>query len=199
MKNTFKFLGLAVIALVMSFTTFHEKKIVVIDAGHGGKDHGATFEDHTEKTIADAISKKILALNNTGNVKIVLLRNSDEFKTLEERLDAINNLNPDLVISLHVNQNPNTTVKGIEAFVSEDNIKYDISKAFATELLESLSEERLENRGVKNAPFMILRKSNSPAITLELGFLSNEEDRHYITSEDGQDEIASRIYKYVSK
>lgn len=199
MKNTFKFLGLAVIALVMSFTTFHEKKIVVIDAGHGGKDYGATFEDHTEKTIADAISKKILALNNTGNVKIVLLRNSDEFKTLEERLDAINNLNPDLVISLHVNQNPNTTVKGIEAFVSEDNIKYDISKAFATELLESLSEERLENRGVKNAPFMILRKSNSPAITLELGFLSNEEDRHYITSEDGQNEIASRIYKYVSK
>jgi len=199
MKNMFKFLGLAVIALVMSFTTFHEKKIIVIDAGHGGKDHGSTFEEHTEKTIADAISKKILALNNSGNVKIVLLRDSDEFKSLEDRVEAINGLNPDLVISLHVNQNPNKTAKGIEAFVSEDNVKYDVSKAYATELLSSLSEERLENRGVKNAPFMILKKSNCPAITLELGFISNEEDRHYITSEDGQNEIASRIYNYVSK
>jgi len=199
MKNTFRILGIAMLVFTMSFTSFNDKKIIVIDAGHGGKDHGAKFENHIEKDIAEAISKKIQALDNSEDIEITLLRDTDEFKTLQERVDAINNLNADLVISLHVNQNSNNSVTGIEAFVSEDNAKFDVSKTHAAELLSSLSTETLKSRGVKLAPFFILKKSNSPAVTLELGFLSNANDRNYITSEYGQNEIASKIFNYVSK
>lgn len=199
MKNTFRFLGIALLVFTMSFSSFCEKKIIVIDAGHGGKDHGSTFENHTEKNIVDGISKKIHALDNSEDIEIVLIRSADEFKSLQDRVDAINKLHADLVISLHVNQNANNQASGIEAFISEENEKFDTSKQHATELLASLSTETLKSRGVKVAPFFILKKSQSPAVTIELGFLSNENDRKYITSEEGQNEIASKIFNYVSK
>ncbi|MNE47673.1 N-acetylmuramoyl-L-alanine amidase [compost metagenome] len=83
--------------------------------------------------------------------------------------------------------------------MNEDNKNYESSKMHAETLLNSLSTETLKSRGVKMAPFFILKKSNSPAVTLELGFLSNENDRKYITSDEGQNEIASKIYNHVSK
>ena len=46
---------------------------------------------------------------------------------------------------------------------------------------------------------MVLKKSNAAAVTLELGFLSNAADREYLTSDAGQNEIASKISSYVSK
>jgi len=199
MKSTFRILGIAMLVFTMSFASFHDKKIIVIDAGHGGHDFGATIDEHTEKAISASIAKKIKDLDNSENIEIVLLREADEFKSLQDRVDAINKLNADLVISLHVNRTPNVSASGIEAFVNEDNKNYESSKMHAETLLNSLSTETLKSRGVKMAPFFILKKSNSPAVTLELGFLSNENDRKYITSDEGQNEIASKIYNHVSK
>lgn len=199
MKNTFRILGIAMLVFTMSFTSFNDKKIIVIDAGHGGHDFGATIDEHTEKAIAESISKKIKALDNNEDIEIVLLRENDEFKSLQDRVDAINKLNADLVISLHVNRNPNISASGIEIFVNEDNKNYESSKKHAEELVNILSTETLKSRGVKIAPFYILKNSNSPAMTIELGFLSNENDRKYITSDEGQNEIASKIYNHVSK
>jgi len=199
MKYAFRILGIAMLVFTMSFTAFNDKKIIVIDAGHGGHDFGATMDEHTEKAIAESISKKIKALDNNENIEIVLLREADEFKSLQDRVDAINKLNADLVISLHVNRNPNVLASGVEVFVNEDNKNYESSKKHAEELINILSTETLKSRGVKIAPFYILKKSNSPAVTIELGFLSNENDRKYITSDEGQNEIASKIYNYVNK
>lgn len=199
MKNTFRILGIAMLVFTMSFTSFNDKKIIVIDAGHGGHDFGATIDEYTEKAIAESISKKIKALDNNENIEIVLLREADEFKSLQDRVDAINKLNADLVISLHVNRNTNVLASGVEVFVNEDNKNYETSKKHAEELAKSLSTETLKSRGVKIAPFYILKNSNSPAVTIELGFLSNENDRKYITSDEGQNEIASKIYNHVSK
>ena len=199
MKHAFRILGMALLVGAMSFTTPKNKKLIVIDAGHGGHDVGATHGFHSEKEITAKIAKKIKGLNTSDQVEIVLLRNDDEFKSLAERVDAINNLNADLVLSLHVNKTPNESTSGIEAFVSEQNAKYDDSKAHAEELVSILSTEKIKSRGVKTAPFMVLKKSNTAAVTLELGFLSNPTDREYLTSNSGQNEIASKISSYLSK
>lgn len=199
MKHAFRILGMALLVGAMSFTTPANKKLIVIDAGHGGHDVGATHGFHSEKEITSKIAKKIKSLNTNDNVEIILLRNDDEFKSLADRVDAINNLNADLVLSLHVNKNPNETASGIEAFVSEENAKYEDSKAHAEELVSILSTEKIKSRGVKMAPFMVLKKSNTAAVALELGFLSNTSDREYLTSDLGQNEIASKISSYLSK
>lgn len=199
MKHAFRILGMALLVGAMSFTTPENRKLVVIDAGHGGHDIGATHGFHSEKEITSKIAKKIKGLNTNGNVDIILLRDNDDFKSLADRVDEINKLNADLVLSLHVNKNQNELASGIEAFVSDDNAKYEDSKAHAEELVSILSTEKIKNRGVKIAPFMVLKKSNTAAVTLELGFISNVTDREYLTSDTGQNEIASKISSYLSK
>ena len=79
-----------------------------------------------------------------------------------------------------------------KGFISSNHEK---AKEQAEKLLNAISNDKLQSRGVKQANFMILKKSNCPAITLELGYLSNENDRNYITSEEGQNEIAENIVK----
>ncbi len=199
MKNAFRILGIALLVFTMSFTSPSSKKRIVIDAGHGGHDMGSTFGFHTEKEIVSKISQKIKGLNTNSDVEIVLIRDNDEFKSLADRVEKINSLNADLVLSLHVNSTKNETSSGIEAFVSDENAKYEDSKAHAEELVALLSNEKLQNRGVKTAPFMVLKKTNTAAVTLELGFLSNPSDRNYITSQAGQNEIASKIAAYLTK
>lgn len=199
MKNALRILGIALLVFTMSFTSPSSKKLIVIDAGHGGHDMGSTYGFHTEKEIVSKISQKIKGLNTNSEVEIVLIRDNDEFKSLADRVEKINSLNADLVLSLHVNSTKNETSSGVEAFVSEQNAKYEDSKAHAEELVALLSNEKLQNRGVKTAPFMVLKKTNTAAVTLELGFLSNPNDRKYITSDSGQNEIASKISSYLTK
>jgi len=199
MKNTFRILGIALLAFTMSFTTPGSKKLIVIDAGHGGHDIGSTYGFHSEKEIVSKIAKKIATLNRNSEIEIVLTRDNDEFSSLQDRIDKINQLQPDLVLSLHVNQSKNETASGIEAFVCDANEKFEDSKAKAEELVALLSTDKLKSRGVKTAPFAVLKKAKTAAITLELGFLSNAEDRGYLTSDSGQKEIAEKIVDYLNR
>jgi N-acetylmuramoyl-L-alanine amidase len=56
----------------------------------------------------------------------------------------------------------------------------------------------LVNGGIKTASYFILKKSNVPSMLVQLGFLTNEKDRKYISSEKGQTEIAKNILKFIS-
>ncbi|MGB0269928.1 MAG: N-acetylmuramoyl-L-alanine amidase family protein, partial [Bacteroidia bacterium] len=59
------------------------------------------------------------------------------------------------------------------------------------------SESKLKSRGVKQAGFLVLWKTSMPAILVETGFITNQEDRNYLASERGQDTIAQGILKAV--
>ena len=200
MKNLFKALLLVVAFATVSFISSEKETInVVIDAGHGGHDFGVKHDDLLEKDLADKISKKIEALNSDKNIKFFFTRNDDKFVELAERTNFINSIKPDLVLSLHVNQNKNITASGFEIFVSDKSVAYEKSNELAQKLVLDFEKNiPLKNRGVKKAPFWILKNSEVPALTLEMGFLSNTTDREYITSEEGQNQIAQTILNFVS-
>lgn len=200
MKTTIKVLGILSTALLFGLFAFkppEEKKVVVIDAGHGGHDFGVTIYDIQEKAISEIIAKKIKALNKDSNINIVLLREGDHFMELSERVSIINNLKPDLLISLHVNSSTNAESNGADAFISSKKEFYEKSKENAEKIINGISGENLSKRKVAEAPFYILKNSNCPAITLEMGFLSNNKDRVYLTSESGQNEIAANILESI--
>ena len=176
-----------------------EKKIIVIDAGHGGQDFGAKNEEWNEKNLTSLIAKKIKEMHSDSDVEIHFTRTDDEFMDLKKRSDFINNLKADLVISLHVNQNKNTDANGFEVFISDQNNLIEESKVFAEKLTSKLSKTQLRNRGLKFAPFWILKNSLCPSMVVELGFISNENDRKFITSEKGQTEIAKYIVDFISE
>ncbi|MDQ6470001.1 N-acetylmuramoyl-L-alanine amidase [Flavobacterium sp. LHD-80] len=199
MKNKIKLLGI-LCSLVFGFLAFTtlDKKVVVIDAGHGGEDVGAKVSEFEEKLITEAVAKRIKEQNKNANVEIVLLREGDVNMALKERVLAINNLKPDLVISLHISANSNSNANGVEAYISSKKTFYDQSKEIAETVISNIATTgNLTKRTVSEAPFFILKNSDCPTMLLEMGFLSNEKDRNYITTEKGQDEIAAKILESV--
>jgi len=202
MKNKMKFLavlGILTIFLSLAFKPLNDKKVIIIDAGHGGKDFGAQISGEFEKKIVENIANKISLLNGKGEVEIVLLRENDSFIELSERVTKINNINPSLLISLHINASKNIAENGVSAYVSKQNIFYEKSLESAKTLVEKISNEKLAKGEVKDANLFLIKNSKCPALLLEVGYLSNENDKTYITSENGQNEIAKKIFEFIKK
>lgn len=200
MKKQFKLLTyLSVFAILISFafTSISNKKIIVIDAAHGGIDMGASSGTSTEKEIVEKISKKVKALNQNKEIEIVLLRDQDNYIKLTDRLTAINSLIPDLMISLHINHSKDETENGISAFVSKKNQFYTKSVENADRLLTNIASLKLKRGTIKDSNFFLINKSNCPAVILELGYISNTNDKNYLDSEAGQTEIATKILNTI--
>jgi len=94
-------------------------KTVVIDAGHGGQDPGASGRISHEKDIVLAVALKVgtLIKNNFPDVKVIYTRSTDVFIPLHERADIANRNKADLFISIHANANTNKQITGSETYV----------------------------------------------------------------------------------
>jgi len=171
----------------------HPNKIkVVIDAGHGGLDTGAEVNSVLEKQIVADVSAQLKELCTDKNIEIILLRTEDEFMSLQERVAKIEALSPDLVISLHANYSKNRDRNGVEVYVA-DNEYTMRSSFFGTKILESFKRKDFKTSDLKSANFFLLKNLKCPAVTVELGFLSNSEDMKYLNSEFGQKFLAKQI------
>jgi len=171
----------------------HPNKIrVVIDAGHGGIDTGAQSNSILEKQIVADVSSHLKELCSDKNIEVILLRTEDEFMSLQDRLAKIEALSPDLVISLHANYSPDRDRNGVEVFVAENEFTVK-SSYFGTKILESFKRKDFKTSDLKSANFFLLKNLKCPAVTVELGFLSNSEDMKYLNSEFGQKFLAKQI------
>ena len=192
MKNLLRVISVVALGVLLSFSFSKEKKVVVIDAGHGGTDLGATREGVSEKEIVLNVAKKIKALNQNQNLEIILTREDDSYPSLAQRTGKINELKPDYTISLHVNNSPRTTTesKGMEVFVQEN----EVSKKLATKF-----SEKFQATKIRTGNLHMLRESKVPTILLELGFMNNPQEREYLGSEKGQTETAEKILKFIDE
>lgn len=198
MKNPFKIVTVLAACACLAFAQPENKdpKVIVIDVAHGGKDHGATFNEFTEKQIAERVAAKIKALNKDTDIKIHFTRDNDEFVTLEDRVKTINALNPDLVLSLHVNFAKTDEPYGMEFFISDAQDKNKESSIYAGMLADKFEGYDTE---IKQAKFYLLKNIDAPAIVFEMGYLSNEIDRQYLTSERSQETIAATVLEFIQE
>jgi N-acetylmuramoyl-L-alanine amidase len=173
-----------------------KKKTIVIDAGHGGHDFEAKSDNEIESKIVESIAKKITLLNKESDIEIILIRTDDRFISLSERVDFVNKINPSLLISLHVNASKETERNGINAFVSK-NEYYKKSFESADDLISKIANNNLVKGDVQEANLFVTKNSKCPAVVLELGFITNENDKKYISSENGKNEIANRIFEFI--
>ncbi|KQS91360.1 N-acetylmuramoyl-L-alanine amidase [Chryseobacterium sp. Leaf394] len=191
--KTLKLFGCALFAAsFLSFTPLN-KKIIVIDAGHGGDDFGAQHSGFTEKEIVMNIAREIKSHNsNDSEYEIVLTRDSDTNSPLSIRTEIINSMNPVAVISLHVNSSPKpeSDKQGPEIYTQSS----EGSKKLAKIISKNLGECRIEEKNLH-----ILRESNSPAVLVELGFINSTKDRKYLTSAEGQKDVAAKFEKIFSE
>ena len=172
-------------------------KIVVIDAGHGAHDSGATADGIREK---DLTLQFALALNRRlqqdQSIKVYMTREDDTFLQLNERTAMANEIDPDLFISLHINSADNVKASGIETYYTQ---KADTrNKAFATIVQKALIDTfGKRDRGVKSNTYVVTKNTNAPAILIEIGFISNIEDRTMMTASGFDEQYANVLYQCI--
>ncbi|MFO1445091.1 N-acetylmuramoyl-L-alanine amidase [Bacillus sp. Bva_UNVM-123] len=171
-----------------------EGKTIVIDAGHGGFDRGTvglsyeTIEKDLNLTVAHNIKQE---LEKRTRATVVLTREDDsnpgnnQKDSLQKRIELADASSADLFMSIHHDAFTDRDVKGITTHYSshlKDN------KKLAKIMQQSIFRQNIQtrDRGIKDSDFYILKNNSKPAILLELGFTSNEEDEIRMISEEFQ-------------
>lgn len=173
-------------------------KRVFIDAGHGGKDNGATGQGLREKDITLSIAKKVENILLQYQIEVRQSRVKDNYLSLDNRAVMSNKWAADIFISIHVNDASNHSANGIETFSYPGSQKgRELAKAIQNELVDSKLWK--SNRGIKTANFAVLRQTKATAALVELGFINNTHDSNILkTKEDLIAElIANGILNYL--
>lgn len=171
------------------------KRIILLDAGHGGTDTGVKREEFQEKDIALKIATVIQEKNPFENIEFVLLRKGDEQIINTNRAKLINEIKPDLVLSLHANYNVKDSKKGTEIHLSPLNPTFEESKILGEKIGNNISSLGFENLGIVESNAKILRDSQVPIVMIEIGYLTNIEDRKLLTNEENYPKIADKIFE----
>jgi len=174
-----------VILLLKICLVFAQKKVIVIDPGHGGKDSGAIgINLLQEKDVVLNIAKEILSLNKSlfdNELDIYLTRYTDTLISLSDRSRLAKRLKADVFVSLHCNSSQNYS-KGIEVYVhNSGKPKTEEPVALGLSILnESTQKLGFKKRGIKFANFQVLRETIfCPSILVEMGFMTNMDEADY--------------------
>ena len=174
------------------------KRTIVLDAGHGGADTGVKKDEFQEKDIVLKIVNTIKERNPYSDINFVFLRTGDEQIVNANRAKLINELKPDLVLSIHANYNIKDTKKGTEIHVSPMNPYFEQAKAIGEKMSINISSLGFENLGIIETNSKVLRDSQAPVVMIEIGYLTNDDDRKYLTDEKNYDKIADKILESLA-
>ncbi len=170
--------------------------IVVIDAGHGGKDPGGIGHQGVKEKDVDLAIARLIEIEalSEPELKIILTRRSDVYVPLRERTGMANRLGASLYLSIHANIHSDRRVRGTETLLPESwKGRSFRSLTLARNLQANLVRELWSrDRGVKYQR-LYLRWSQVPAALVEVGFLSNPEEARLLQSISYQDRIARSI------
>lgn len=168
---------------------------ICIDPGHGGADPGAVGSRMLkEADLALAISKEIIFQLSQRGIDGFLTRETDEYVALHERVDR--GKGALCLVSIHCNAAINPAANGTETIHSGGK-----SKALANYLQQAMTRwVGLRSRGLKLSPskeiparLYMVTVPEIPAVILELGFITNDDDAAVLSSVDGQKRMAHAV------
>lgn len=187
-------------------------KTIVIDPGHGGIDGGTYHKDGTlEKHINLSVAIKLKRVLERSGAKVVMTRTKDESldyknnksksrhkRDLIARVDIINEVNPDVFLSLHVNAERNSpATRGPMVFyyrTSEESRRLaELIQARLEEVYKSAGQEVRKRKPYANSSLFLLCNAKTPGVIIEMGFMTNATDRKLLQNAEFQNKIASAI------
>ncbi len=181
-------------------------KIVVIDAGHGKNDNGASGNGLTEKNVNLQIVQKLYALLEADpDIKVYATRLDDSYPTNASRAQMANEV-ADLFVSIHQNSSTSSTPQGTEVLymnhtneLSVPSSKLTSKAAAQIALTWVINALGTTNRGIKERPdLIVLNQTNVPAILIETCFISNPDDASKVNNEENINKLAGNIYSAIS-
>ncbi|WP_396125756.1 N-acetylmuramoyl-L-alanine amidase CwlD [Bacillus sp. Marseille-Q3570] len=186
-------------------------KIIVLDAGHGGVDGGAVGKGNVqEKDIALNISLKLRDYLQQAGALVIMTRETDrdlasdgtkrirnrKTEDLLKRTEIVNTSEADMFVSIHLNAIPSSRWYGAQVFYNpaiEENEKL-------AKLIQEQIRSNLENTTRKAKPIStvyMVRKAEIPGSLVEVGFLSNPNERELLKSKLYQTKLAASIYQGI--
>jgi N-acetylmuramoyl-L-alanine amidase len=151
-----------------------ERIVVMIDPGHGGGDPGAVgIGGLREKDIVLSISQQVASLLEQESIQAILTRADDRGLELSTRVQLAQRANANYFVSIHANSlnMSRSDVNGVETFY------YNSGRELAQSIQNSIMQNvDMNNRGVKQANFYVLRNTSMPAALVEVGFVTGRED-----------------------
>lgn len=175
--------------------------VIVLDAGHGGKDQGTTCKEISEATINLAIVKKLQHHLQQYGATIVLTRDGDydlasneatnrKKEDLKARMEIIQQNDADLFFSIHVNSFPSSDVQGIQLFYQKDNLTSKELTKYIHAHVQKVNDNILKD---KEGQYYVLQESKIPSLLIECGFLSNLNDRELLMEDEYQNELTKAM------
>lgn len=180
-------------------------KIIVIDPGHGGIDSGTAAADqiHWEKYLNLTVARKLKTkLEHNDSTRVYLTRDADLYISPSQRNDFVNELKPDLCISIHCNSADNLEATGVEVLCKQEDSEIGKkSKELAKACLDGIiAKTNQVDRGIIDGnSIYIIRNSQVPTALVEIGFLSNQVELNYLLQNDNQEKIADGMANAVEK
>ena len=171
------------------------KKLVLLDAGHGGSDYGAIRAGINEKDITLDVTKRVQAILVSKGVEVDMTRDKDETVSLQDRTILCANKSPDIFVSIHVNSSVKPEICGIEThYYHQDSL--ELAQTTHAVLV---SDIKSKDRGLFKSRFYVINHTDVPAILVEMGFISNDIERAELVSEQRKQHTASAIAEGILK
>ena len=182
------------------------KGLIIVDPGHGGEDEGTKSLSkpvYSEKSFNLITAKFLSSYLRQMGYQVMMTRIDDNFVSLKNRYEITNRENPRLFVSVHYNAAPSSDAHGIEVFYyrSEDNAnRTQESKKLAQLALNQLiASTQAKSRGVKHGDYAVIRETKVPAILVEGGFLSNDDELTKIKDPNYLKQVAWGIAQGINK
>ena len=180
-------------------------KIITLDPGHGGSDPGAIGASGLkEKQITLEISMRVKELLEKEGAKVYMTRTTDkdvygpnasDRAELQARVNVAEKYNSDLFVSLHINSSVNKSVGGFSSYYypkTDNDLK--IAKAIQDKFAKNFG---VDNLGVRQANFYVVKRCSMPATLLEMCFISNPKEEKLMKSRWFQKKTARLIVEGV--
>ncbi len=179
-----------------------DQKVVVVDAGHGGRDPGKVGVDGClEKDLNLEIAKKVQAILEQQDIKVIMIRDTDKglyeeqtsnkkVQDMKNRCALINETEPDCVVSIHQNSYHEEYVSGAQVFYYSSSAEGKaLAEALQSELI-SYADPENHRQAKANDSYYLLKKTEAPIAIVECGFLSNWEEAAKLQDDGYQSRVA---------
>lgn len=185
-----------------------EGHTIVLDAGHGGSDTGAIGPSGlTEKEVTLAVTQKVRDILENSGAHVVMTRDSDrdvygvnatDRQELQARVDvSLREPATEIFVSVHCNAFSSPSAHGVETYYYAGSpLGYRLAALLDEELLRAGG---LQDRGVKDANFYVLRHSAVPASLVELAFITNYQEEQLLADEGYQSGLAEAIARAIGR
>ncbi|MCI8417195.1 MAG: N-acetylmuramoyl-L-alanine amidase [Lachnospiraceae bacterium] len=175
-----------------SFPWEKAEAVIMLDAGHGGKDQGTSYGDILEKELTLEITKRVEKLLKDAGYAVEMIRTGDDSMNVYERSRHANQKEPDVFVSIHCNFLERGEASGIETYYGKD--RGQDSQSLAEKIQASTVEKTgAVDRGARTEDFVVVKETKMPAALIEVGFLSDPHERELLQDEEYQKKLAQGI------